>query len=71
MCGDQLMHIHALIFVKESPPRVRGSDLLGHGEGLLDGITPACAGIRASEGAPMPAKRNHPRVCGDQSKPST
>ena len=49
-----------------SPPRVRGT-VFGFLYALYQsGITPACAGNRASSALDTRRAKDHPRVCGEQ-----
>jgi len=49
-----------------SPPRARGAGHHVHGPGRAVGITPACAGSRASIRFALMAFPDHPRVRGEQ-----
>ncbi len=53
----------------ESPPRVRGKGISRHRVALHRGITPAYAGKSQSYRQPCSAMWDHPRVCGEKSKP--
>ena len=50
-----------------SPPRVRGLLIVATAFQLQGGITPACAGTTQECRHCAPARRDHPRVCGDYS----
>ena len=52
-----------------SPPRVRGKGISRHRVALHRGITPAYAGKSQSYRQPCSAMWDHPRVCGEKSKP--
>ena len=54
-----------------SPPRVRGKDSIRITEKGDTRITPACAGKRQGFLALVPGCRDHPRVCGEKTLPST
>ena len=49
-----------------SPPRVRGKALLFCLSNLLPRITPACAGKSSLTSGYIPARGDHPRVCGEK-----
>ena len=49
-----------------SPPRVRGKDPAGALRGVLERITPACAGKRPRQHSLGGRDRDHPRVCGEK-----
>ncbi len=49
-----------------SPPRVRGEVSKQELMKLKEGITPACAGRSCPVFSPIPAGRDHPRVCGEK-----
>ena len=66
VCGEQALRARARCRRSGSPPRVRGTVLDGSTPGLRAGITPACAGNRASLLAAVPGTEDHPRVCGEQ-----
>ena len=53
-----------------SPPRVRGTVSPRWLFSTDIGITPACAGNRPHSGFPGPMDKDHPRVCGEQTKKS-
>ena len=55
--------------VQGSPPRMRGKAILRSSPAQLVGITPAYAGKRSACSPPSPHSRDHPRVCGEKSKP--
>ena len=43
-CGEQLILVQVLLFLKGSPPHMRGTDTVGDGGRCDGGITPAHAG---------------------------
>ncbi len=49
-----------------SPPHVRGKVFFTSVIFILCGITPACAGKRASEGVALTLVWDHPRMCGEK-----
>ena len=51
---------------RESPPRARGRDRSDSGVTPPSGITPACAGKSQWPRPAGPARRNHPRVRGEE-----
>ena len=66
MCGEQVLCRVVLFSDVGSSPRVRGTEIQ-HQLHLQDvGIIPACAGNRVNDAAIEAAKKDHPRVCGEQ-----
>ena len=68
MCGEQVFGGLLDDALEGSPPRVRGT-----GERILverggEGITPACAGNRNFDVRGEQVFKDHPRVCGEQSR---
>ena len=57
------------VFVKGSPPRMRGKDPEPHWRAVPAGITPAYAGKRRQGRISTGSCQDHPRVCGE--KPQT
>ena len=51
-----------------SPPRVRGTEPVDYVSALAGRITPACAGNRRIPRRQPPGSRDHPRVCGEQTR---
>ena len=51
-----------------SPPRVRGKQTYKDKLGTPNRITPACAGKTGCPGTAAPARQDHPRVCGENSR---
>ena len=49
-----------------SPPLARGTEEAAEGSGILEGITPACAGNSARRSHPPGLLRDHPRLRGEQ-----
>ena len=66
MCGEKPNCFFWLATHWGSPPRVRGKGDRKMSWQVRDGITPACAGKRISGRFRAPAKRDHPRVCGEK-----
>ena len=52
-----------------SPPHVRGKVGLRLIAAQDDGITPACAGKSEPPGSGLGASGDHPRMCGEKTKP--
>ena len=50
-----------------SSPHVRGAQSGGQHGNRQCGIIPACAGSTRSSFCPLPARRDHPRMCGEHS----
>ena len=53
-----------------SSPHVRGARAGPVELGAVKGIIPACAGSTSSSAAPAPARRDHPRMCGEHPRPN-
>ena len=51
-----------------SPPRVRGKPSPSHSDTISARITPACAGKTICGEVGVRQKRDHPRVCGENSR---
>ncbi len=68
MCGEQKMRTNLLVLYPGSPPRVRGTDWSASIMRSPGGITPACAGNRIFDPISGDWKRDHPRVCGEQTQ---
>ena len=71
VCGEQFIFVLLWLIIVGSPPRVRGTDGRGRGDGYEERITPACAGNRYRMNMFLISKRDHPRVCGEQGVSST
>ena len=67
MCGEQICWTISKRAALGSPPRVRGTGRIPSGLGVGLGITPACAGNSMTRICPARWRRDHPRVCGEQS----
>ncbi len=68
VCGEQFYEHYLLRSFLGSPPRVRGTDIRNFCRGNGRRITPACAGNRPPLRHSPYTARDHPRVCGEQSK---
>ena len=66
MCGEKVSSTSPMKCLKGSPPRVRGKVPKLEAAEPENGITPACAGKRATTGIPARRRRDHPRVCGEK-----
>ena len=66
MCGEQRLRMCIALLIKGSPPLVRGTAISLGPKTATQGITPACAGNRASTSTPQSYGQDHPRLCGEQ-----
>ena len=66
VCGEQSLSDSDWIRILGSPPRVRGTEGRQGVGGYGLRITPACAGNSVREAFAPAAKKDHPRVCGEQ-----
>ena len=66
VCGEQRFPYAAMGQEQGSPPRVRGTALHRRYNSRHQGITPACAGNSQRPCLPAAGRRDHPRVCGEQ-----
>ena len=66
VCGEKARQSRPTAWVRGSPPRMRGKVQLQPGQPAALGITPACAGKRASSFHSMLTRWDHPRVCGEK-----
>ena len=64
-CGENLMHLLLALFVKGSPPQVRGKLLFSNIDFLRQRITPAGAGKTMQKRSVCIAPKDHPRRCGE------
>ena len=69
MCGEKLASGLSLRRMTGSPPHVRGKVGLRLIAAQDDGITPACAGKSEPPGSGLGASGDHPRMCGEKTKP--
>ena len=70
VCGEQLENRASFPAGAGSPPRVRGTVIAIVKAVPQIGITPACAGNRLFLPLRKASERDHPRVCGEQTKKS-
>ena len=66
VCGEELCFVVLILSHMGSPPRVRGKAITYVIICQEKGITPACAGKRATAAALRRRRRDHPRVCGEK-----
>ena len=66
VCGEKCFSFCYIFWHLGSPPRVRGKAIAAIGLDTINGITPACAGKRATPSARASNCRDHPRVCGEK-----
>ena len=69
MCGEKTDAQYQLPIMQGSPPHVRGKVGLRLIAAQDDGITPACAGKSEPPGSGLGASGDHPRMCGEKTKP--
>ena len=68
MCGENVGLMAVTYETKGSPPRVRGK-LAGSPDSFCScRITPACAGKTVASKGKTRCKRDHPRVCGENTE---
>ena len=65
-CGEQRTRFRRMLRQAGSPPHMRGTELNGWLEQLIDGITPAHAGNSPSYFFHLFTIQDHPRTCGEQ-----
>ena len=68
VCGEKVEPNVFSFQIRGSPPRVRGKEGKPNEQGLLTGITPACAGKRRKTSSDRTRATDHPRVCGEKSQ---
>ena len=66
VCGEQQTGPLLYHWFEGSPPRVRGTVVVGSTKTPSRGITPACAGNSPPPAAGPRGDWDHPRVCGEQ-----
>ena len=66
MCGEKLGDVYGVLYLRGSPPRVRGKACFLTSIRLLPRITPACAGKSAKAERTSRCSWDHPRVCGEK-----
>ena len=65
-CGEQIDLCYARVFLKGSPPRVRGTAFSFSLLAIDTRITPARAGNRFTLSHCAETCQDHPRACGEQ-----
>ena len=68
VCGEELSAIGGMYYELGSPPRMRGRVIRGLATRITSGITPAYAGKSLRRAPQRPLYRDHPRVCGEETK---
>ena len=68
VCGEQSISCRYRHSKPGSSPRVRGTGILRLLLVITWGIIPACAGNSLPQAPVSPSQRDHPRVCGEQSR---
>ena len=71
VCGEKRVGSLASLGLSGSPPRMRGKEISGFLDLLVEGITPAYAGKSTSASAASSASGDHPRVCGEKFHPAS
>ena len=66
MCGEKSSAASSPATPSGSPPHVRGKVCHLDGDGLIVGITPACAGKRRTAAKSRGRCEDHPRMCGEK-----
>ena len=69
MCGEKGPEEMARYLMGGSPPHVRGKGSTNGGSSWSQRITPACAGKRVEFYAERHKDQDHPRMCGEKTKP--
>ena len=69
VCGEQQGIGVGKRLLTGSPPRVRGTGYIRQIQKRFSRITPACAGNSTTPGIYSLNRKDHPRVCGEQSIP--
>ena len=69
LCGEKTIDREISSLTRGSPPRMRGKTLELFGGAVVDGITPAYARKSICLALPITAPMDHPRVCGEKTKP--
>ena len=65
VCGENRRGRSVMFAWLGSPPRMRGEPDAGAAGSVDVGITPAYAGRTQTRGSGGPARKDHPRVCGE------
>ena len=68
MCGEEYPASAAVRLGVGSPPHVRGRARVAYLQGKRKGITPACAGKSVFGLVCVVLSRDHPRMCGEETK---
>ena len=68
VCGENVPAKHFLLFVMGSPPRMRGKQKGYFFPAGVKRITPAYAGKTQGRNIIASIDRDHPRVCGENTK---
>ena len=71
VCGEELSAIGGMYYELGSPPRMRGRVIRGLATRITSGITPAYAGKSYTRTCYAYNVRDHPRVCGEESSPTS
>ena len=66
MCGEKLAVENKVNEPQGSPPHVRGKVQKSQAVGLVNGITPACAGKSGRPHYHLILFKDHPRTCGEK-----
>ena len=66
LCGEKHKSRRANLSMIGSPPPMRGKVPIATSVQSTSGITPAYAGKSGLNPACMPAKKDHPRLCGEK-----
>ena len=66
LCGEKLCFSQTLLCHLGSPPPMRGKDITATWATSIFRITPAYAGKSSVVPYPVPASRDHPRLCGEK-----
>ena len=65
VCGENMFERVLTVYMRGSPPRVRGKPCPAPPPVASPGITPACAGKTILQFFLTMKERDHPRVCGE------
>ena len=71
VCGEKADWTNSDVVEWGSPPRVRGKVSVRAAWRPYHGITPAYAGKSKTSAVGCPGCRDHPRVCGEKTRPSS
>ena len=70
VCGEKTAREFITYLIQGSPPRMRGKARLPDAVQLRQRITPACAGKSAHGECGQLQHQDHPRVCGEKTRPA-